>query len=115
MTVTSTRSNTNPDAHRDFDGFDVDEELRRMREARHQEQWQIAAELAANLDEHLSLGGPLPVAWLGPECMQERGDLDARHLDATERATAMSPQEREDAIWGYLTPSEPPRSRRRAP
>lgn len=115
MTITSTRSSASSDAHRDFDNFDVDEELRRLREARLQGQWQIVAELAANLDEHLSRGGSLPVAWLGPACMQEQGDLDARHRAATERAVAMTPQEREDAIWGCLVPSEPPRSRRRTP
>lgn len=45
MTITSTRSNKSADARRDFDGFDVDEELRRFRLARFHEQRHVAADL----------------------------------------------------------------------
>lgn len=71
--ITSTRSNKGVDAHRDFDGFDPDEKLRRFREAMRQDQPRAAAELAANLDEWLSRGGDLPDAWRGPPCMREDG------------------------------------------
>lgn len=76
--ITSTRSNKNADARRDFDGFNVDEELRRFREVSHLKQWEIAAELAGNLDEHMSRGGNLPKEWLGPECMQTIDDFKVR-------------------------------------
>lgn len=101
--IISTRSNKSADARRDFDGFDVDEELRRLREALRAGQWRIAAELSANLDEHLSRGGPLPVAWLGPTCMQDEGDLDARHSATAEKAAALSDEQRNDTIWGYVS------------
>lgn len=102
--ITSTRSRENPDAHRDFGDFAVDEELRRLREALRTGQPLVAADLAANLDEYLSRGGPLPVAWLGPVCTQEKSDITHRHRDAAERAAKMSPRDREDAIWGYVDP-----------
>jgi hypothetical protein len=51
-------------------------------------QWRIAAELSANIDEHLSRGGALPVAWLGPDCMQGSDDRQARRV-ATTTAMAM--------------------------
>ena len=101
--ITSTRSNESEDARRDFDGFDVDEELSRLRAALRAGQWRIAAELSANLDEYLSLGGALPVAWLGPTCMQSEGDLDARRVETIEKATALSREQRETAIWGYVS------------
>lgn len=100
--IVSTRSNKNKDARRDFDGFDVDEELRRLREALRGGQWRCAAELASNLDEHLSRGGPLPVAWLGPTCMQEPGDIEAHFQESTAVAVKMSPQDRQEVIWGYV-------------
>ena len=100
--IVSTRSNASEDARRDFDHFDVDEELSRLREAMRQGQWRIAAELASNLDQFLSCGGSLPVAWLGPTCMQEPGDLKARRKDSLESAAKMSRQQRQDAIWGYV-------------
>jgi len=76
--ITSTRSNKNADARRDFDGFNVDEELRRLRDAIELKQFEVAAELAANLDEHMSRGGNLPKEWLGPECMQTLADFKVR-------------------------------------
>jgi len=100
--ITSTRSNASDDARRDFDGFDVDEELRRLRKALRQAQWRSVAELAANLDEHLSRGGSLPVAWLGPVCMQGALDSEARRGDAMDRAAKMSPKCRQDEIVGYV-------------
>ena len=100
--ITSTRSNTNEDARRDFDGFDVDEEHRRLRDALRRGQWRVAAELAANLDEHVSRGGSLPVAWLGPACMQEEADLEARLRPSIEAAAKMAPQARQDAVFGYV-------------
>jgi hypothetical protein len=99
--IRSTRSNKNPDARQDFDGFDVDEELRRFRAAARGGQLQVAVELAANIDEHLSRGGDLPVAWLGPACLQEDADHAERYQEAIQRAARMSAAEREEAIWGY--------------
>ncbi len=70
---TSTRSNESDDAHRDMDGFDVNEELARLRShllhcaedrtlsAMHQAF--IAVEMMSNIDEYLVRGGPLPKAW----------------------------------------------------
>jgi hypothetical protein len=100
--ITSTRSNTNEDARRDFDDFDVDEELRRLRDALRRGQWRVAAELSANLDEHLARGGSLPVAWLGPTCMQEVDDLESRFQASSEVAEKMSVQERQEASEGYV-------------
>jgi hypothetical protein len=102
MTIMSTRSNKSEDARRDFDGFDVDEELRRFRSALRQGQWRAAAELAANLDEHLCRGGSLPVAWLGPTCMQDQTDHEARLQSSMEVAAKMSRPDRDAAIWGYV-------------
>lgn len=107
--TTSTRSNASEDARRDFDGFDVDEELARLREALRRKRWRSAAEFAANLDEHLSRGGDLPVAWLVPACLQESVDLEDRRRESADRAAKMSTQERDDAIWGYV--SVPPEER----
>jgi hypothetical protein len=100
--IVSTRSNASEDARRDFDHFDENEELSRLREAMRRGQWRVATELASNLDAHLSRGGSLPVAWLGPTCMQEPGNLDARREDSLENAAKMSQQQRQDAIWGYV-------------
>lgn len=105
--IVSTRSAANEDARRDFDGFDVDEELRRLRRALRDRQWRTAAELAANLDEHLCRGGSLPVAWLGPACMQETGDLHARLRSSIEAAAKMSSQERQDTRTGYVAVAPP--------
>lgn len=100
--IRSTRSSSNPDARRDFDDFDVDEELRRFRLAAREGQLQSAIKLASNIDEYLSRGGELPVAWLGPTCMQENTDHAHRHQKTVERAAQMSPKEREEAIHDYL-------------
>lgn len=102
MTITSTRSNKSVDARRDFDGFNVDKELDLMREAMWQGEWRKAAELASNLDEHLSRGGSLPVAWLGPSCMQTDPDLEERHARTITRARALLPQERVNATGNYV-------------
>jgi hypothetical protein len=107
MTITSTRSNESADARRDFDGFDADEELRRLRSALRDGEWRIVAELAANLDEHLCRGGSFPVAWFGPFCMQEESalaacDLAARLASSAEVAAKMSRQARREATAGYV-------------
>lgn len=109
--IVSTRSNTSTDARRDFDHFDVDEELCRLRKAMRQGQWRVAAELVSNLDEHLSRGGSLPVAWLGPTCMQESGDLKVRHEESLESAARMSRQQRQNMIWGYVEVLPDPEAR----
>lgn len=106
--IVSTRSNTNEDARRDFDDFDVDEELARLRRALRNGQWRVAAELTANLDEHLSRGGSLPVAWLGPTCMQEQADLAARLAASMEVATKMTATERRAALNGYVAVAPAP-------
>lgn len=103
MTITSTRSRASKDARRDFDGFDVDEELVRFRKALRTGQWGVAAELAANLDEHLCRGGALPVAWLGPTCMQDQLDVEARLRSSLEVVAKMSPEQRQEAIEGYVS------------
>lgn len=106
--ITSTRSNASADARRDFDGFDVNEELSRLRRALRDGQWRIAAELSANIDEHLSRGGALPVAWLGPDCMQGSDDRQARRDATTTAMATMLPQERDDASTGYVAVAPPP-------
>jgi len=108
--IMSTRSSANADARRDFDGFAVDEELRRLRHALRDGQWRIAAELAANLDEHLSRGGELPVAWLGPVCMRDEADFASRHQSSLEAAAKMTQEERQEALGGYV--AVPPASAR---
>jgi hypothetical protein len=100
--IVSTRSSINADARRDFDNFDIDEELSRLRKAMRRGQWRVVAELAANLDQYLSCGGSFPVAWLWPTCMQAPDDFRARHEESLERASKMSRQQRQDAIWGYV-------------
>ena len=96
LPIVSTRSNISADARRDFDGFDVDEELQLLRRALRDGYWRVAAELMSNLDEHLCRGGSLPVGWLGPGCMQEEGDLKDRHARAVKRAENMAPEDREE-------------------
>jgi hypothetical protein len=101
--ITSTRSKASDDARRDFEGFDVDEELRRFRKALRQAQWRIAAELAANLDEYLTRGGSRPQAWFGPACMREKDDLKAR------RNTTKAPLQDDDralSTWHAWDPDE---------
>jgi hypothetical protein len=71
----STRSHESADAHRDFDHFDPDEELRRMRWAfkksidakmttgERRDALRLVVEMAMNLDESLTRQGTLPRAW----------------------------------------------------
>jgi len=84
----STRSKKSEDAHRDFDGFDVDEELARFRAAVSRGDVTNAVELAKNIDENLSRGGPIPVAWLGVGCETMADHLD-RLRDALARRRAI--------------------------
>ncbi len=63
----STRSHANEDAHRDFDGWNAEEEIRRFRAAVKARHWHAAALLAANLDEFMSRGGARPGAWSDEE------------------------------------------------
>ncbi len=75
LILKSTRSDENADARRDFDNFDVNEELCRARRALHEIDRgeyaerspdalrAFAAECFANIDEWLSRGGDLPSAW----------------------------------------------------
>lgn len=60
----STRSNSNEDARRDFDGFDIDDEMRLFREACRQKDWKHAAEFMSNIDEYLVRGGEPPNCWV---------------------------------------------------
>lgn len=84
--IESTRSSRSLDAYRDMDGFDVDEELRRYRIAVRMGFADVALKLMANIDESMTRGGPLPIAWLGPPCMRAKRDLAARVSEALERA-----------------------------
>lgn len=73
LKLTSTRSNEDEDAHRDMDGFSVNEELARLRRAvkevesvkpeRELRLHRFIAEAFANIDEHLRRLGQLPEAW----------------------------------------------------
>ncbi len=73
LKLTSTRSNKNEDARRDMDGFDVDEELARLRRAVKEVEsvkpkqklkaHRFIAEAFANIDEHLLRLGGLPETW----------------------------------------------------
>jgi len=82
--VASTRKGApGTDAHRDFDGFDPGEELRRFRLAVELNQFKIASVLAFNLDEHMTRGGSPPIDWLGPSCMRTKEDRDHRDAEAT--------------------------------
>lgn len=77
LILASTRSNKNADARRDFDDFDVNEELcrarRALREVSKGEDAErspgtllaFAVECFLNIDEWLSRGGDLPSAWQG--------------------------------------------------
>jgi hypothetical protein len=73
------------DAHRDMDGFDENEELRRFELAVKKTQFAVAAKLAANLNEHAQRGGTLPAAWLGPKCMRSKKDVAYRQREAETR------------------------------
>lgn len=69
----STRSDANVDAHRDMDGFDVGEELARLRRAVKEaecvspeespELYRFIVEAFGNIDESLRREGDLPRAW----------------------------------------------------
>lgn len=62
----TTRSNKNPDAHRDYDHFDIDEELARARLAIKDgspEALKFAVEAFDNIDEWLIRMGRLPRSW----------------------------------------------------
>jgi hypothetical protein len=75
LILKSTRSNANEDARRDFDDFDINEELCRARRALCEVSkgedaerspdalYSFAAECFLNIDEWLSRGGELPSAW----------------------------------------------------
>jgi len=84
MTLKSTRSREDNDAHRDMDLFDENVELRLFREAVRAKQWKKAAEFAANIDEHMTREGPIPMAWLSCE---EFARLKASKSPMTETAT----------------------------
>ena len=86
LILRSTRSNANEDARRDFDDFDVNEELcrarRALREVSKGEDAErspgtllaFAAECFLNIDEWLCRGGELPSAWQGR--LQQRTSVD---------------------------------------
>ena len=76
LNLKSTRaSKEDEDAHRDMDGFDVDEELARLRRAIKEAEtvtpgdnpalYRFIAEAFANIDEHLIRLGSTPHGWLG--------------------------------------------------
>ena len=91
--IRSTRAGTpGSDAHRDMDGFDENEELRRFELAVKKKQFVVAAKLAANLNEHAQRGGTLPAAWLGPKCMRTKSDVAYRQREAEKRETELGPR-----------------------
>jgi hypothetical protein len=73
LTLHTTRSHEDEDAHRDFDDFDVNEELARLRRAvkeaedtspaEAQDLYKFIVEAFGNIDEHLQREGNLPRAW----------------------------------------------------
>ncbi len=75
LNLETTRSNANPDAHQDMDGFDQDVELARLRRAvaeakqfspsEKPELYCFIIEAFRNIDEQLQRHGPLPHAWVG--------------------------------------------------
>ena len=81
----STRSNRSSDAHRDYDGFDCDEELLRAQLAVKARAWKKAAQMYANLDESMQPGGRIPASWLGPGCMREPRHQKRRYENAVAR------------------------------
>lgn len=67
----TTRSNASEDAHRDMDGFDLEEELARLRlaiQAGTLESMAFAREAFNNIDEHLVRHGELPKSWSYHAC-----------------------------------------------
>ncbi len=72
----STRSSASVDAHRDFDGFDPDEELARLRLALLTPGLPTAlafiVEATTNLDEWLIRFGRLPEAWKNSSSLREQ-------------------------------------------
>lgn len=85
----STRSDADVDARRDFDGFDVDEELRRLNAALSvatPPSIRFAAEAMVNIDEWLGRGGALPKRWWkagsarpnGPGGIATLAEMDAK-------------------------------------
>lgn len=90
--IRSTREGkSGSEAHRDMDGFEPNEELRRFELAVKKGEMRTAAKLAENLNEHMQRGGSPPGPWLGPSCMRTRKDLKVRQ----ERA------EEAEALHGY--------------
>ena len=98
----TTRSKTNSDAHRDMDGFDVNEELARLHRALKSvealtpqelpEFYAFIAEGFANLDEHLLRLGALPKAWSRPQPQKQASVtvqlvLSDSHVTAWENVT----------------------------
>lgn len=103
LVLQSTRANTSADAHRDFDHFDVNEELARLRRAVHEikqtlaqdglciyhKLWQkspeapllktlaFVAEAFDNIDENLARLGPLPKAWASARNPKDQGEDEA--------------------------------------
>ena len=75
LNLETTRSSRSEDAHRDMDGFDVDEDLARLRRAvreaegsspkENPELYGFIAEAFGNIDESLRRLGSLPEAWTG--------------------------------------------------
>jgi hypothetical protein len=73
LNLDTTRSHENPDAHRDMDGFDVNEELARLRRAvkevetaapgENLELYKFIVEAFSNIDESLRREGDLPRPW----------------------------------------------------
>lgn len=73
--LTSTRSTADEDAHRDYDGYDIEEDLARIRLAvkeitesprsfsSYGPSLRFLVEAFENLDEYLVRGGPLPKSW----------------------------------------------------
>ncbi len=62
----TTRSNESEDAYRDMDGFDLEEELARLRLAMRAstlDSMTFAREAFNNIDEHLVRQGKLPRSW----------------------------------------------------
>lgn len=76
----STRSTANVDAHRDFDDFDLDRELKNLRSGLEAGDITFVREAFANIDEWLSRGGDLPEDWRGAGTGETKDcgtDLDA--------------------------------------
>ncbi len=61
--LVSTRSNENVDARRDFDGFEIETELERLRLGLRSGNLDFIREAFGNIDEWLSREGRFPVEW----------------------------------------------------